>query len=123
MWVTLTRIRDEAEKRIKSELSGFGGLLKRPLYNSRMPLSVLIFADEEEFELIFRQDGDVELREGLKANPDMIIESDVQTIERLFDKPRADEFRQLQNQRKIRITAVSTKGRETESYIRSFLRL
>jgi len=119
----LAQVRDRVEERIKRELSGLGGLIKRPLYDSRMPLHLLVSTDEERYELVFMRDGDVELRDSSCSKPDVIIASDTQTLQRLFIRPSADEFKLLESQGKLRITAASQKGREAESYIRSFLGL
>jgi len=119
----LAQIQGRAEERIKRELSGLGGLLKRPLYNSRMPLCVLVSTDDERYELVFMHDGDVELRESSSSRPDVTIESDTRTLERLLTNPNPAEFKLLESSSKIRITAASQKGREAESYIRRFLGL
>ena len=117
----LSQVRERTEERIKRELSGFGGLFKRPIYNSRMPLHVLVSTDDQRYELVFLHDGNVELRDSSSSRPDVIIASDTQTLQRLFLKPSADEFELLERQGKVKITAVSQKGREAESYMRSFL--
>jgi hypothetical protein len=119
----LAQIRGRAEERIKRELSGLGGLVKRPLYNSRMPLCVLVSTDHERYELVFMHDGDVELRESSSSRPDVTIESDTRTLERLLTNPDPAEFKLLESSSKIRITTASQKGREAESYIRRFLGL
>jgi len=93
----------------------------KPIYNSLMPLHVEMLTDPEAFELVFLNDGNIELKRGQSANPDVRIESDAQTLRNLFQNPSADLFKDLEKQNVIKITALTKKGRDAESYIRRYL--
>jgi len=111
----------QLEEKIKRQLSGLQGFVVKPIYNSLMPLHVEMLTDPEAFELVFLNDGNIELKRGQGANPDVRIESDAQTLRNLFQNPSADLFKDLEKQNVIKITALTKKGRDAESYIRRYL--
>ena len=117
----LGQVRIRLEEKIKRQLSDLQGFVLRPIYNSLMPLHVEMFTDPEAFELVFLNDGDIELTHGQSLNPDVRIESDAQTLRNLFQNPGAELFKDLEKKNRIRITALTRKGRDTEAYIRRYL--
>lgn len=117
----LSQVRSQLEERIKRQLSGLKGFVAKPIYNSLMPLHVEMLTDPETFELVFLNDGDIELRRGQSSNPDVRIESDAQTLGNLFQDPSAELFKDMEKQNRIRITALTKNGRAAESYIRRYL--
>ena len=117
----LAQVRTRLQEKIKQQLSGLQGFVVRPIYNSLMPLHVEMFTDPEAFGLVFLKDGNVELKHGQSSNPDVRIESDVQTLRVLFQNPGAELFKDLEKQNRIRITALTRKGRDAETYIRRYL--
>jgi len=117
----LERVRIRLEEKIKRRLFGLQGFVVRPIYNSLMPLRVEMLTDPEAFELVFLNDGDVELKHGQSPNPDVRIESDAQTLTNLFQNPSAELFKGLEKQNRIRITSLTRKGRDAETYIRRYL--
>ena len=117
----LAQVRMQLEDKIKRQLSGLQGFVVKPIYNSLMPLHVEMLTDPEAFELVFLNDGDVELKHGQSSNPDVRIESDARTIRNLFQNPGAELFKTLEKQNRIRITALTRKGRDAQTYIRRYL--
>jgi len=117
----LVQVRTQLEAKIKRQLSGLQGLVAKPLYNSLMPLHLVLLTDPGAFELVFLNDGDVELKHGQSSNVDVRIESDAQTLRNLFQNPSAELFKDLEEQKRIRITALTKKGRDAEAYIRHYL--
>jgi hypothetical protein len=117
----LAKVRMQLEEKIKRQLSGLQGFVVKPIYNSLMPLHVEMLTDPEAFELMFLNDGNIELKRGQSANPDVRIASDAQTLRNLFQNPSADLFKDIEKQSRIRITALTKKGRDAESYIRRYL--
>ena len=117
----IVQVRTQLEAKIKRQLSGMRGLVVKPIYNSLMPLHVEMLTGPEAFELVFLNDGDIELKHGQSANPDVSIESDVQALRNLFQNPSAELFKSLEKQNRIRITALTKKGRDAEAYIRRYL--
>ena len=117
----LSQVRSQLEEKIKRQLSGLKGFVAKPIYNSLMPLHVEMLTDPETFELIFLNDGDIELRRGQSSNPDVRMESDAQTLGNLFQDPSAELFKDMEKQNRIRITALTKNGRAAESYIRGYL--
>ena len=93
----------------------------KPIYNSLMPLHLEMLTDPETFELVFLNDGDIELKHGQSSNPDVSIESDAQALRNLFQNPSAELFKGLEKENKIRVTALTKKGRDAEAYIRHYL--
>lgn len=85
--------------------------------------SVQVLTNNERPELLFLSDGCIELRDDQSPNPDLTINCDVQTLQRIFIGGGVSEFKRLENLGRIRITADTQKGREAESYIRSVLDL
>lgn len=114
-------IRAKLEDRIKRQLSGYGGFVVRPIYNSIVPLHVEMSLAPEVFEFVFLQDGTIELSHGYGSNADVRIESDAQTFMSLFQNPSAELFKELEKQSKIRITSLTKKGNDAEGYIRRYL--
>jgi hypothetical protein len=117
----LSQVRIQLETKVKRQLSGLQGFVVKPIYNSLMPLHVEILTDPEAFALVFLNDGDIELKHGQSSNPDVRIESDAQTLGNLFQTPGAELFNDLEKQNRIRITALTKKGRDAEAYIRRYL--
>ena len=117
----LEEIRTRLEDSVKRQLSGLQGFVVRPVYNSMMPLHVEMSLVPEVFEFVFLKDGTVELSHGHGSNPDVRIESDTQTFISLFQNPNAERFKELERQRKIRITSLTRKGKDAEGYIRRYL--
>jgi len=78
----LVQVRMQLEEKIKRQLSGLQGFVAKPIYNSLMPLHLEMLTEPEAFELVFLNDGDIELKHGQSANPDVRIESDAQTLRR-----------------------------------------
>jgi len=117
----LEEIRARLEERIKRQISGLGGFVMRPLFNSMMPLHVEGSLAPEIFELVFLEDGIVELRRGSSSNVDVRIESDPATIISLYQSPSTELLNQLERQGKIRISSLTRKGKDAEGYIRSYL--
>ena len=117
----LSQVRMQLEAKIKRQLSGLQGFVVKPIYNSLMPLHVEMLTDPEAFELVFLNDGDIELKRDQSSNPDVRIESDAPTLRNLFQNPGAELFKDLEKQNRIRITALTKKGRDVESYIRRYL--
>jgi hypothetical protein len=117
----LSQVRIQLEAKVKRQLSGLQGFVVKPIYNSLMPLHVEILTDPEAFVLVFLNDGDIELKHGQSSNPDVRIESDAQTLGNLFQTPGAELFNDLEKQNRIRITAITKKGRDAEAYIRRYL--
>jgi hypothetical protein len=117
----LEQARIRLEEKIKRQLSGLQGFVAKPIYNSLMPLHVEMLTDPEAFELVFLNDGDIELKRGQSSDPDVRIESDAQTLRSLFQNPNPELFKDLEKQNRIRITALTRKGRDAEAYIRRYL--
>lgn len=117
----LSQVRTQLEEKIKRELSGMKGIVAKPIYNSFMPLHLEMLTEPEAFELVFLQDGNVELQHGRSSNPDLRIESDVQTLRNLFQSPDPELFKNLEEKKRITITALTKKGRDAEAYIRHHL--
>lgn len=97
------------------------GFVAKPIYNSFMPLHLEMLTDPEAFELLFLKDGNVQLTHGQGSNPDVRIESDAQTLRKLFQSPDAELFKNLEEKKRITITALTKKGRDAEAYIRHHL--
>lgn len=117
----LSQVRTQLEEKIKRELSGMKGFVAKPIYNSFMPLHLEMLTDPEAFELLFLKDGNVQLTHGQGSNPDVRIESDAQTLRKLFQSPDAELFKNLEEKKRITITALTKKGRDAEAYIRHHL--
>jgi hypothetical protein len=117
----LLQVRRRLEEKIKRQLSGMQGLVVKPIYNTLMPLHVGMLTGPEASELVFLNDGDIELKHGQSANYDVRIESDAETLRSLFQNPGAELFKDLEKQKRIRITALTKKGRDAEAYIRHYL--
>jgi len=115
----LEQIRTKLEEKIKRQLTGLQGFVVRPIYNSTMPLHVEISLDSKVFEFVFLKDGAIQLSHG--SNADVRIESDTQTFLSLFQNPSTELFKELEKQNRIRITALTKKGNDTEAYIRRYL--
>ena len=116
----LAQVRMQLEEKIKRQLSGLQGFVVKPIYNSLMPLHVEMLTEPETFELAFLKDGDIELKRGQSSSSDVRIESDAQTLRDLFQNPSAELFKDLEKQNRIRITALTKKGGDAESYIRRY---
>jgi hypothetical protein len=117
----LGQVRMQLEEKVKRQLSDLQGFVVRPIYNSLMPLHVEVLTSPEAYDLVFLKDGNIELKHAQSSNPDVRIESDAQTLASLFQNPRADLFKDLEKQNRIRITALTKKGRNAEAYIRRYL--
>ena len=117
----LEEIRVKLEERIRKQLSGLQGFVLKPLYNSTMPLCVQLSLAPEIFEFLFHEDGIVKLSRGSGSNPDVRIESDLQTFMSLFQNPSAKLFNELERGSRIRITSITKKGSDAEGYIRRYL--
>jgi hypothetical protein len=117
----LEDVRVQLEEKIKRQLSGLQGLVVKPLYNSRMPLHLEISTDHETFELTFLVDGDIQLRRGHSAGPDVRFEGDAQTLGELFQNPSPALFKEMESRDRIRIIAITQKGKDAEAYIRHYL--
>jgi len=86
-----------------------------------MPLYLEVSTDHETFELTFLSDGDIQLRRGHSAIPDIRLESGAQTLGELFQNPSPTRFKEMENRRMIRIVVCTQKGKEAEAYIRRYL--
>jgi hypothetical protein len=86
-----------------------------------MQLHVEASLAPEVFEFVFLKDGRVELKHGQSSNPDVRIESEAQILMNLFQNPDADLFKDLEEQNRITITAITKKGRDAEAYIRRYV--
>ena len=117
----LEEIRSRLEEKIKRQISGLGGFVMRPVYNSMMPLHVEGSLAPKVFELVFLEDGIVELKKGSSSNVDVRIESDPETIISLYQNPSTELLNQLERQGKIRISSLTKKGKDAEGYIRNYL--
>lgn len=117
----LEKIREGLEERIKRQLSGLQSLVVKPVYNSMMPLRVEVSLAPEVFELVFLKDGVVELGRSSGSNVDVRIESDAQTFMSLFKDPSTELFNELERKSRIRITSLTSKGKNAEGYIRRYL--
>jgi len=117
----IVQVRTQLQANIKRQFSGMRGLVVKPIYNSLMPLHLEMLTDPETFELVFLNDGDIELKHGQSSNPDVSIESDAQALRNLFQNPSAELFKGLEKENKIRVTALTKKGRDAEAYIRHYL--
>jgi hypothetical protein len=117
----LEEMRMRLEEKIKQQLSGLQGFVVRPVFNSMMPLRVEMLLAPDVFEFEFLKDGIVELSHGRGSNVDVRIESDAQTFMNLFKNPSAELFKELERQRKIRVTPLTKKGNNAETYIRKYL--
>jgi hypothetical protein len=117
----LEEVRVRLKEKIKNQLSGLQGFVVKPIYNSRMPLHLEMLTGDQTFELVFLVDGEIELKRGPSSNPDVRIESDPETLRKLFQHPSADLFTDLEKRKQITITVLTQNGRDTEAYIRHYL--
>jgi hypothetical protein len=77
--------------------------------------------DRETFELTFLTDGDIQLRRGHSAHPDVRLEIEAQTLGELFQNPSPARFKEMESRNMVRIIACTQKGKEAEAYIRRYL--
>ena len=114
----LARIRIEAESRIRSELSGLGGIIKAPIYNSFMPLFVNVRSEKESYHFTFQKGGAVSLYRGTHNNPDVTMSGDHTELKYLLQTRDKNKFQIDERTGKIKIIVHTSKGGQAIGKIR-----
>lgn len=117
----LSPLRDQAESRIKEEISGPSNFGKRFLYDSVMPLHLNITGDSQECNLEFLAGGNVQLHTGLAANPDVSMKGDLTSLKDVILHRSSREFEDAEKKRKIVVTAHTWKGQRAMEKVRDLL--
>jgi len=114
----LTEIGQEAESRLKLELSGPGGSLKTFFYNQITPLVLNFETEQERYHFVFETRGAVCLYRGLHTNPDVTVLGEHAELIYLFQNRDAKRFEQDEKTRKLKVVSHSFKGRQTVNKLR-----
>lgn len=114
------KIRIEAEKTIKAELSK-RSWLERTGFKLFMPLTVNIVTDQGAACLTILGDGAVQLSEHLPSNPDTTIQARFEMLAHLYIERDKGQFTRAEEEGSIKITSHSAKGRQAERQLRELL--
>lgn len=117
----LQSIRDEAERKIKNELSGLTGLVKAPIYNMFMPLVVNIQTENEECHFIFQKGGSVFLYQESHHNPDITVSGEHAGLMYILRTREKNRFIADEKAGKIKIIPHTPKGSQAVTKIREIL--
>ncbi|GAI28198.1 unnamed protein product [marine sediment metagenome] len=114
----LEKIRIEAERQIRRELSGLGGLIKAPIYNTFMPLIVNVQSERESYHFIFQRGRAVSLYDGSHKNPDVTISGNHTELIYLLQRKDRNRFIMDEKTGKIEIISHTSKGTKAIAKIR-----
>jgi hypothetical protein len=117
----LQSIRNQAEDKIRNELSGFAGQLKAVIYNRFMPLVVNIQTENERCYFTFQKGGSVLLYQGLHNNPDVTVSGEHAELMYLLQTREKKRFIADEEAGKITITPRTPNGSKAVGYIREKL--
>jgi len=116
----IERLRIEAEKAIKAELSR-RTVIERVGFGLFMPLTINIITDAGSASLVFLNDGSVQCKKNLSTNPNNVIQADFGTLKELYSSRNKSQFIRAEREGKIKITNNDLKGQQAERKIRELL--
>lgn len=114
----LKEIGIEAERKVKSELSGSSGKLRALLYDILMPLVLNFQTEEESYHFIFQKGGTVSLHSGLHTNPDVKIYGEHAELLYLLQNRDKGGFKHAERTRRIKVIARTFKGMQAVAKLR-----
>ena len=118
LYAALKEIGTEAERKVKSELSGPAGPIKTLFYNLITPLVLNFETDEESYHFLFQKGGSVALRTGSHTTPDVTVQGDHAELLYLLQNHDTERFRMAERTRKLTITARTFTGRQAVAKLR-----
>lgn len=117
----LAPLRDQAESKIKQEISGPTNFGKRFLYDSVMPLYLNVVGDSQECNLEFLAGGSVELHTGLASSPDVTVKGDLASLRDVILQRSSRLFEEAERSKRIVVTCHSWKGQQAMQKVRELL--
>jgi hypothetical protein len=117
----LASLREEAESKIKGEISGPLNVGKRFLYDAVMPIHLNITGDSQECNLEFLPGGNVRLNSGLVSNPDVSLKAALPSLSDVIVQRSSRLFEEAEQSGKIVITSHSWKGEQAIQRVRELL--
>ena len=116
----LSRMREEAEGGIKSELSR-RNFIDRSIFHMFMPLAIDIITDAGNASMTILKDGTIDLKRNPSRNPDITLRADFDSLNELYNFRDSEGFRAAEKQGRIKILSHTTKGRQAEARLREWL--
>jgi len=117
----LASLREEAESKIKEEISGPLNVGKRFLYDAVTPIHLNITGDSQECNLEFLPGGNVKLNSGLAFSPDVSLKGDLSSLSEVIVQRSSRLFEEAEQSGKIVIISHSWKGEQAVQRIRELL--
>ncbi len=117
----LVTLGQEAESKIKSEISGPLNVARRFLYDAMMPLHLNITGESDEYSLEFIAGGNVELHHGPALHPDISLKGDASTISSVLIKRSSHLFNEAEQEGKVTVTTHTWKGEQALQKVRELL--
>jgi hypothetical protein len=117
----LASLRQEAESKITSEISGPLNMGKRFLYDAVMPIHLNISSESQDCNLKFLPGGRVELHQGLASDPDISLKGDLSTLTDIIIQRSSSLFEKVEQEGKIVVVSQSWKGEQAMQKVRELL--
>jgi hypothetical protein len=117
----LTPLRDQAESKIKQEISVPSNFGKRFLYDAVMPLHLNVAGNSQECNLEFLAGGNVQLHTGLASSPDVTVKGDLASLRDVILQRSSRLFEEAERSKRIVVTCHSWKGQQAMQRVRELL--